>query len=214
MSKPYKCTKCGYNHTKGKVYEDHKQFAEKQGPAIKPDAPDVQWKDTGLAFKPGEEAKVEVKVTDDFNGKVVGTATLNGKTATVVIHDKGMKDKIVKTVSEKGGFSASYHTKWHEDGMEEWEMGHLDRFLLKNRSENDVRQVMDKVIVTKNDGTYKAIWKSATWEVLGSHARIPFTIDEMTKYVALINRANGHRTGPVSSFRAARAMKEGTNPAP
>lgn len=173
-NKPYKCTKCGYNHAKGKVYEAHKEFAEKK---------DVPASKTGDSFDVLDKPDVTVKVETTKEGVMTGTATSsNGKVARVVMEPKMKDDQC-------------------------WTIGQMDEFLLKASKKQINLMTSDFPWVMRRGARVKANWRVSCWET-PEGGRVPFSIDEMTKYAVLTDKAGGTKAGILKRHRAKKAIKD------
>ena len=184
-NKPYRCTKCGYKHVKGKVYEDHKQFAE-----LNVDKAMREQKMDKIKYvqniKPGDLDGLKVsKVETTKDGGLEGSVVTPAKTAIIKIEPSPEGDGAFKDVTR------------------------LDTFLL-HASKKQVKLLLEGTRVRMLGGAYIANWRMGAWEDVISHDRIPFNVEEMAKYRPMIDRANGKRPGMLANSRFKRALRDAT----
>jgi len=185
-NKPYKCTKCGYNHVKGKIHEDHKQFAE--AVVNVPKRMEMDKIKYVQDIKPGMLDGLKIsKVENTKDGGLEGSMMTPAKTAII---------KIEPSPEGDGAFS---------------DMARLDGFLLR-ASKRQIMLLLGGTRVRMKGGVYISNWKAGMWEDVISHARIPFNIEEVTKYMPMINMASGKRPGMLANARSKQALREAIKP--
>jgi hypothetical protein len=175
---------------KGKVYEEHKEFAESVVNVPKRMEMDKIKYVQGI--KPGILDGLKISAVETAaDGSIAGRVETPTKTAIIKIEPSPEGDGAFKDVT------------------------HLDAFLL-HASRKQVRLLLDGTRVKRFKGgvdtSHIANWKVGAWEGIISHARIPFNVHEMVKYQPMIDKANGKHAGMLANGRSKRALREATAP--
>jgi len=202
VSEPYKCTKCGRTHVKGKIYDDHREFAERKPTEIPVKGQGSMgigddFNGVKAAPKPIEMVKVEstpnpmdrLKYVHDMKGANLNELVQGLKVSTV--KENGKSAKVEISGEKKGGF---------------WDTHALDAFLLK-ATRSQVKLMLDENPQVDRGGVmYKVNWRANAWESKDG-VRIPFNVEEMLKYGAMIAMANGKHPGMLVKRRSKKALR-------